>query len=114
MDGSRVSKTIIVYRDKTGKEPFTKWLYRLKDDGNRRHILARLRRIEQGNYGDCKHIENGVFELRLFFGPGYRIYFGEDGNTLVILLCGGNKSSQAGDTQKALRYWNEYKSKTQI
>jgi len=68
----------------------------------------RLRRIEQGNYGDCKHIQNGLFELRFFFGPGYRIYFGEDGNTLVILLCGGDKSSQKKDILKAIKYWNEY------
>ncbi len=110
MDGTRVSKTIIVYTDKAGNEPFTKWLNSLKDSRDRRRILARLRRLEQGNYGDCKHVQDGVFELRLFFGPGYRIYFSEDGDTLVILLCGGDKSNQAKDIKKAITYWNEYKS----
>ncbi len=107
-------KTIIVYSDKNGKEPFTKWLHGLKDARSRRRILTRLRRIEQGNYGDCKHILNGVFELRLFFGPGYRIYFGEDGSKLVVLLCGGDKSSQQKDIQTAVSYWNEYKDNAQI
>ncbi|MGK0299089.1 MAG: putative addiction module killer protein [Gammaproteobacteria bacterium] len=69
----------------------------------------RLRRIEQGNYGDCKNIQDGVSELRLFFGSGYRIYFGENGNSLVVLLCAGDKSTQQKDIQKALKYWNEYK-----
>ena len=105
-----MSKAIIVYSDKTGKEPFTKWLNSLKNARIRRRILARLRRIEQGNYGDCKHLQSGVFELRLFFGPGYRIYFGEDGNTLVVLLCGGDKSNQHKDIQKAIKFWQEYQS----
>lgn len=103
-------KSIIVYTDKSGKEPFTKWLYGLSDHMTRRKIFTRLRRIEQGNYGDCKHVQDGVFELRLFSGPGYRIYFGEDGDTLLILLCGGDKSSQETDIQNAIRYWREYKS----
>ena len=107
-----MSKTVIVYRDKSGREPFTKWLDNLKDSRSRRRILARLRRMEHGNYGDYQHIRDGVFELRLFFGPGYRVYFGQDGNTLVILLCGGDKHSQAGDILNALRYWDEYKNKT--
>ena len=102
-------KTVIVYTDKAGKEPFTRWLNSLKDARDRRRILARLRRIEQGNYGDCKPIQDGVFELRLFFGPGYRIYFGKDGKTLVILLCGGDKNSQGKDIKQAIMYWNEYK-----
>ena len=102
-------KKVIVYSDKNGKEPFTKWLNGLNDARSRRRILTRLRRIEQGNYGDCKHLQDGVFELRLFFGPGYRIYFGEDGYRLVVLLCGGDKSIQQKDILKALKYWNEYK-----
>ena len=110
VDGTIMLKTVIVYSDKTGKEPFTKWLNRLKDPQVRRRILARLRRIEQGNYGDHKHIQDGVFEMRLFFGSGHRIYFGEAGDTLVILLCGGDKSNQDNDIQKALMYWKDYKS----
>jgi len=110
MDGPIMPKTVIAYIDKGGKEPFTKWLDSLKDANSRRRILARLRRIEQGNYGDCKYLQNGIFELRLFFGPGYRVYFGEDGNKLVVLLCGGDKSNQEKDIQTAVMYWKEYNS----
>jgi putative addiction module killer protein len=89
--------TVIIYADGVGNEPFTKWLYRLRDNVARRRILARLRRLEQGHRGDCKRIEDGVHELRLLFGPGYRIYYGEVGDKLIILLCGGDKSSQQDD-----------------
>lgn len=102
-------KTVIAYTDKSGREPFTNWLHGLKDAKSRRRILTRLRRIEQGNYGDCRYLQDGVFELRLFFGPGYRIYFGEDGDRLVVLLCGGDKSKQDKDIQTAIMYWKEYK-----
>lgn len=105
-----MSKTVIVYTDKAGKELFTKWLDSLQDASTRRRIIARLRRLEQGNYGDCKHLNDGIFELRLFFGPGYRIYFGEDGDTLVVLLCGGDKGNQDKDIQTAISYWKEYNS----
>lgn len=101
-------KTIIVYAKSGGQEPFTDWLNALKDAQARRRILARLRRIEQGNYGDCKHLHEGVHELRLFFGPGYRVYFGEDGDKLVVLLCGGDKSTQKDDIATAVTYWQEY------
>ena len=110
MDGSIMSKTVIAYIDKAGKEPFTKWLDSLKDANSRRRILARLRRIEQGNYSDYKYLQDGVFELRLFFGPGYRVYFGEDVNKVVVLLCGGDKSNQDKDIQTTVMYWKVYKS----
>jgi len=75
---------------------------------DRRRILKRLYRIESGNYGDCKNLGDGVNELRFFFGAGYRVYFGEDGDTIVILLCGGDKDSQRKDIEKAKVYWKEY------
>jgi len=103
-------KTIIVYRDPAGKEPLTDWLNSLRDPTTRRRILKRLLRLEQGHYGDTKPVGAGVNELRFFFGAGYRVYFGEDDNTIVILLCGGGKDSQRRDIQKARIYWQEYKS----
>lgn len=101
-------KTIIVYRNPAGREPFTDWLNDLRDPTTRRRILKRLRRLEQGNYGDFKLVGGGVFELRYFFSAGYRVYFAEDGDTIVVLLCGGDKSSQHRDIQNAQAYWQEY------
>ncbi len=101
-------KTVIVYRDAAGKEPFTGWLNSLRDALTRRRILQRLLRLESGNFGDCKPVGGGVSELRFFFGPGFRVYFGEDGNTIVVLLCGGDKDSQRRDIRQAQAYWKEY------
>ena len=104
------AKTSIVYRTAAGKEPFTDWLNGLRDPTTRRRILKRLLQLEQGHYGDFKPVGGGVNELRFFFGAGYRIYFAEDGDTLVVLVCGGDKSSQRRDIQQAQANWQEYKS----
>lgn len=101
-------RNVIVYRDSSGKEPFTNWLNRLRDASTRRRILKRLLRLEQGHYGDVKPVGEGVNELRFFFGAGYRVYFGEDRDTIIVLLCGGDKSSQRRDIQRAQAYWQEY------
>jgi putative addiction module killer protein len=74
----------------------------------RKRILARVSRLQQGNYGDCEPVGEGISELRMFFSPGYRVYFGENGDDIVILLCGGDKSSQDKDIQQAKIYWQEY------
>lgn len=103
-------KTIIVYQDKNGNEPYTNWFNALKDKGARSRIETRLRRLEQGLYGDCEPVGEGVLELRMFFGPGYRVYFGEDEENIVILLCGGDKGSQKQDIKAAKEYWKEYQS----
>ncbi|MCA9970204.1 MAG: type II toxin-antitoxin system RelE/ParE family toxin [Anaerolineales bacterium] len=102
------AKQVIVYRTSTGHEPFTEWLHSLRDPPVRRRILKRLLRLEQGHYGDFKSVGNGVHELRFFFGAGYRVYFAEDGDTIVVLLCGGDKDSQHRDIQRAQAYWQEY------
>jgi putative addiction module killer protein len=101
-------KSVIVYADENGKEPFTDWLYKLRDIMGRKRILARVVRLAQGNYGDCEHVGEGVSELRMFFGPGYRVYFGEDENNVVVLLCGGEKGSQGQDIREAKAYWRDY------
>jgi len=104
-------KTLVIYQNRAGKEPYTDWLASLRDPTTRRRILRRLLRVEQGQYGDAKPVGEGVHELRFFFGPGYRVYFGEDGDTIVVLLSGGDKDSQSRDIQQAQAYWQEYKSR---
>jgi len=101
-------KQIVFYRDDKGKEPFTDWLNLLRDHAGRRRTLVRLRRLEQGNYGDCSPIGEGLSELRLFFGSGYRVYFGEDAGNIIVILCGGDKSSQNKDITYAKSCWKEY------
>ena len=72
-------------------------------------VLARLARFRQDNLGDCKSVGEGVSELRVDYGPGYRIYLGQKGHTLVVLLCGGDKRTQARDIRLAKQYWHEFK-----
>ncbi|MBI3533865.1 MAG: type II toxin-antitoxin system RelE/ParE family toxin, partial [Deltaproteobacteria bacterium] len=82
---------MLEYETETGKCPFRDWLEGLKDYVARAIIRKRLNRIRTGNMGDKKPVGDGVFELRVDFGPGYRVYFGEDGLKIVVLLCGGDK-----------------------
>ena len=90
------------------KEPFSDWLSGL-DSTVRGRIRSRLDRLEQqGHYGDYKSVGDSVYELRFFFGSGYRIYFAEDGDTIVLLLSGGDKNSQDKDILQAKTYWKRY------
>lgn len=114
MTDATTPKQVIVYARDNEKEPFTEWLYGLRDITGRKRILARVSRLQQGNYGDCEPVGEGVSELRLFFGPGYRVYFGEHDNEIVVLLCGGDKDSQSKDIQQAKAYWQEYLSHEQL
>ena len=104
-----VCMVVKIYRNGRGNEPFTEWLESIRDRGTQARIRNRLRRIELGNPGDHRSIGEGVFELRLHFGPGYRIYYGRVGDEVILLLAGGTKSDQQRDVQRAKRYWYEYK-----
>ena len=108
MTDEATPKQVIVYAKEDGKEPFTEWLYNLRDVMSRKRILARVSRLQQGNYGDCEPVGAGISDLRLFFGSGYRVYFGEENNPIVVLLCGGDKGSQGKDIEQAKAYWKEY------
>lgn len=106
-----IKRQIEIYCATNGKKPFIVWLESLKDSKNRYRIKERLDRIALGNMGDCKALKNGVFELRLDFGSGYRIYFGEENHKIIVLLCGGDKSTQEKDIKKAVKYWEDYLSR---
>ena len=103
------TRELQIYHDPNGREPFTEWLKSLRDQRIRKRIQTQIHRIESGNLGDHKPVGDGVFELRLHFGTGYRIYFGEVDNTIILLLCGGDKSSQDRDIVRAKVHWQEYK-----
>ena len=98
-----------VYRDANGREPFSIWLQSIQDTKAHDRIQARLDLIELGSLGDYGSVGDGVFELRFHFGAGYRIYFGQIDNTIVLLLCGGDKSSQRRDIARAKTYWRQHK-----
>jgi putative addiction module killer protein len=90
--------------------PFIIWFESLRDRAARNKIEIRLRRIELGNLGDYKALGDGIYELRVDTGPGYRIYFAQVDATIILLLCGGDKSSQGKDIQLARQYWRHYES----
>ena len=98
-----------IYAATDGTEPFTEWELGLKDRTARARIRARIGRLRLGNFGDSKRVGD-VFELRIHFGPGYRVYYGRRGD-LVLLLCGGDKGAQARDIERAAAYWRDYGSR---
>jgi putative addiction module killer protein len=83
-----------------GRDIFSEWFLKLKDRKAKQHVERRLSYIEQCNFGDQKFCQDGVWELRIDVGPGYRIYYGLSGTTIVMLLCGGDKSSQSRDIDR--------------
>jgi putative addiction module killer protein len=102
-------KELRVFVTEEGQEPFNEWLTSLRDIKTRAKIRVRLDRISLGNFGDCHGVGEGVQELRIDYGPGYRIYFGQKGASIVLLLCGGDKNTQTKDIETAKRLWNEYR-----
>ena len=100
-----------VYRYKTeaGAEPVTEWLLSLKDNLVQAKMRLRINRVAEGNFGDCSSVGDGVSELREHIGAGFRMYFGQHGKAIVILLCGGTKRTQASNINIAKRYWTDWK-----
>ena len=96
-------KEILTYKAKDGKCSFDIWMKSL-DNSMKVRVSKRIERVEEGNYGDYKKLDSDISELRLKFGSGYRIYFTEVDNVIIILLCGGDKSTQAKDIEKAKEY----------
>lgn len=83
-------------------DAFSKWLDRLRDGRARARVLSRLNRVEEGNLGDAKPVGEGVSELRIDYGPGYRVYYTRKGKTIIVLLVGGDKSTQSQDITRAI------------
>ncbi len=103
-------RVIKEYLTADGKSPFSEWLEKLRDRQARAIIRKRINRVRKGNLGDSKPVGEGVFEVRVDFAGGYRVYFGQDDEIIVVLLCGGDKSSQDADIKKAKEYWKDYRS----
>jgi putative addiction module killer protein len=99
---------LVQYETEAGASPFADWFDGL-DERAALKVRTALARMEAGNLGDAKAVGEGVSERRIDWGPGYRIYFGRDGDRLVILLVGGTKKRQSNDVKQAKAYWAEYK-----
>jgi putative addiction module killer protein len=100
------------YRTKTGRDVFGEWLAGLNDNRTRAKIIARIDQLQAGNFGDCKSLRGGLSELRIDWGPGYRVYDAMIGRTCVLLLCGGDKRKQSSDIKRAGEYLRDYLERT--
>ena len=101
-------RTLQTFTLSNGKSPFEEWLRSLRDKRTQARILQRIDRLRLGNFGDAATVGEGVSELRIHFGAGYRVYFAQHGSQVILLLCGGDKSSQRQDIATAQRYWKEF------
>ena len=100
------------YLTVSGKNVFNDWLTSIKAEKTQARIAARIARLAAGNFGDCKPLKDGAWELRIDLGPGYRVYYALAERNAVLLFCGGDKRQQAADIKRAVAYWNDYKKRT--
>lgn len=100
--------TISYYLTEAGGKPFKEWLDGLKDFVARQKVRIRLDRVRLGNLGKNRSVGEGVYELKIDYGPGYRVYYGLDNKTFILLLLGGDKSSQKKDITRARMYWEDH------
>lgn len=97
------------YTDERGKSPYAEWLASLRDVRARAKIIMQVDRMELGLFGDSEAIGEGLSELRIHYGPGYRVYYGKEKQHVYLLLCGGDKSTQSKDINRAKAYWHDHK-----
>ena len=97
------------YVSPSGRDVFEAWLTQLADRRAQAKIAVRINRLAAGNFGDCKSLGKGLYELRIDWGPGYRVYYTMDNRVCVLLLCGGDKRKQASDIARAQEYLADYR-----
>lgn len=102
---------LLRYQDPRGNVPLNRWFRSLKERRIIARITNRLNRAAEGHFGDHHYLRGGIWEMRIHEGPGYRVYYAVEHRTIVLLLTGGDKSSQDTDITKALDYWNDYQSR---
>ena len=107
-----MSVEVRYYQTSQRQQPFAMWVTGLQDRQARARILARIARLATGNFGDAKGVGDGVMELRIDWGPGYRLYLARLGQVVVLLLCGGDKRTQHEDIKRAKEYLRDYKART--
>jgi putative addiction module killer protein len=100
---------VLIYEDINGKAAYSHWLDNLRDQRAAAKIEVRVRRIRLGNLGYWDPVGEGVGEIKIDYGPGYRVYFGRVGSTIVVLLCGGDKKTQKKDIERAKEFWRDFK-----
>ena len=106
---------MVVYETRWGRVPFQKWLNKLKDHEGRAIINTRLDRVQTGSFGDCNYLRDGIWELRIHFGPGYRVYFSKlEQETVILLLLGGLKKTQERDIEQAMELFFDFKKRYDI
>jgi putative addiction module killer protein len=103
---------VLRYVTRSGRVVISDWLERLRDKQVQARIAVRFLRLAAGNFGDCRPLRDGVWEMRIDWGPGYRLYYAMAGRTCVLLLCGGDKRTQAADIERAIAYWRDYQQRT--
>ncbi len=104
-----LSNTINEYTDERGKSPYAEWLADLRDARAKAKVIIQVDKMELGLFGDSQPIGDGLSELRVHYGPGYRVYYSKEGRQVYLLLCGGDKSTQAKDIKQAKSYWQDHK-----
>jgi len=102
------SKRVLLYKTNKGSQPYADWFKKLKDVKTKAIILKRIERLILGNLGDCKALKEGIHELRIDYGPGFRVYFAQEGEDIILLIAGGDKSTQTQDIEKAKEYYHDH------
>jgi putative addiction module killer protein len=102
------------YLTDDGHDPFKEWLANLADRQARARVVVRIQRMTAGNFGDCKPIADGVWELRIDHGQGYRVYYARTGTKLILILIGGDKRKQQAEIKTALEYWKSWNRRNEI